>query len=151
MVRFLYLIPDTLYLILRNMDCIFCKIINKEISNYTVYEDNFVLAFLDVHPCSKGHTLVIPKKHVSEVGELGAEEWQQLMSGLQRVIQKIDEVIKPDGMNIGINNRSAAGQAVPHVHWHIIPRYEDDGGGSMHSIVRSKESIDVKNLAELFK
>jgi histidine triad (HIT) family protein len=132
------------------MDCIFCKIINHEIPNYTVYENDNVLAFLDVHPCSKGHTVVIPKKHSADISELSDTEWQVLMQGVREVAKKVDEVIKPAGMNIGINNKSAAGQAVPHLHWHIIPRYENDGGGSMHSIVQSAEKIEVSDIAKLF-
>ena len=132
------------------MDCIFCKIINKEIPNYTVYEDEFVLAFLDVEPCSKGHTVIIPKRHANNLSEITDEEWQKLMKSLRAVQQKIEEIIKPAGMNIGINNGNAAGQAVPHVHWHIIPRYENDGGGTMHSIVKSKEKIDVESTVKLF-
>jgi histidine triad (HIT) family protein len=59
-------------------------------------------------------------------------------------------VLKPDGANIGINNGAAAGQAVPHVHWHIIPRYEGDGGGSMHSIVKNPGDTPVVEIAKLF-
>jgi histidine triad (HIT) family protein len=62
----------------------------------------------------------------------------------------VEARLKPDAMNIGINNGKLAGQAVPHMHWHIIPRYVGDGGGSMHSIVRSKESINVQEVAKLF-
>lgn len=132
------------------MDCIFCKIINHEIPNYTVYENEHVLAFLDVRPCSKGHTVVVPKKHAADISELSDTEWQLLMQGVREAAKKVDQVIKPAGMNIGINNKPAAGQAVPHLHWHIIPRYENDGGGSMHSIVQSAEKIEVSDIANLF-
>jgi histidine triad (HIT) family protein len=133
------------------MDCLFCKIVAKEIPNYTVFENDNVLAFLDIHPCSEGHTVVIPKKHFSEVKDLNPEEWQQLMAGVQAAAAQIDARIRPAGMNIGVNNRPAAGQAVPHMHWHIIPRFNNDGGGSMHSIVRSEEPVDVGMIAKLFK
>ena len=132
------------------MDCIFCKIINHEIPNYTVYENDHVLAFLDVQPCSKGHTVVIPKKHVSEISELSSEEWGSLLQGVREAAQKIEKVLNPQGMNIGINNKPAAGQAVAHTHWHIIPRYENDGGKSLHAIVQSTEKIDVPQIAKLF-
>lgn len=132
-------------------NCIFCKIVAGEIPNYTVYEDENVLAFLDVHPCSKGHTVVIPKGHVGELNEISEEAFMNLMSGLQKTILLVEKIIRPDGMNVGINNRAVAGQAVPHIHWHIIPRYEKDGGGSMHSIVRTQDAVDVGELAKLFK
>lgn len=131
--------------------CIFCRIVAGEVPNYTVYEDADVLAFLDVHPCSTGHTVVIPKKHLTELKELSEHQWEHLMLGLHRATMLVDEKLKPAGLNIGINNRPAAGQAVPHVHWHIIPRYEKDGGGSMHSIVRMENSGEVAEVAKLFE
>lgn len=132
------------------MDCVLCKIIRQEIPNYTVYEDNNVLAFLDIHPCSKGHTVVISKNHSASLKEMPESEWTALLRGLNATRAKIEAVLKPDGLNIGINERAAAGQAVPHAHWHIIPRWENDGGGSMHSIIRSKETGEVAETAKLF-
>ena len=131
-------------------DCLFCKIIAGKIPNYTVYEDENVLAFLDIHPCSKGHTIVVPKKHFSDLAELSVGDWQDISRGLAVVFSKVREVLSPDGVNLGINNGKAAGQAVGHVHWHLIPRWEGDGGGSMHSIVRGGEGVDVKEIAKLF-
>ncbi len=131
-------------------DCLFCKIIAGEIPNYTVYEDETVLAFLDIHPCSKGHTVIVPKKHFADLAELSVDDWQNISRGLGVVFSKVREALNPDGVNLGINNGKAAGQAVPHMHWHLIPRWNNDGGGSMHSIVRSKEAVDVQAIAELF-
>jgi histidine triad (HIT) family protein len=132
------------------MPCIFCKIIAKEIPNHTVYEDANVLAFLDIFPCSKGHTVVIPKRHAERMTYLSAAEQAAVMLGVSEVMKKIDTVLSPAGMNVGWNDRAAAGQAVPHVHVHIVPRYEGDGGGSMHSIVKSNEKIEVGDIARLF-
>lgn len=132
------------------MDCIFCKIIKKEIPCYIVWEDEYVLAFLDAHPCSKGHTVVIPKQHFSTLWDMNTETFDLVAHGLRAAAGRVQARLKPDGMNVGINNGAAAGQAVPHVHWHIIPRYEGDGGGSMHSIVKSKGEINVKEMAEFF-
>ncbi len=132
------------------MNCIFCKIIAKEVPNYTVYEDEFVLAFLDVFPHAKGHTVVVPKKHVGSLVDLTAEESRKLMAGLDSAFRRVNTILKPDGVNIGINERAAAGQVVPHIHWHILPRYEGDGGGSVHSIIKNPGDIDVKELAKLF-
>ena len=132
------------------MDCLFCKIVAGEIPNYTVYEDENVLAFLDIHPCSKGHTVVVPKKHFSDLAELSVVDWQSISGGLAVVFSKVREALSPDGVNLGINNGKAAGQAVPHVHWHLIPRWNGDSGGSMHSIVRKGEGVDVKAVAKLF-
>jgi len=132
------------------LDCIFCKIISGEIKAYKVYEDDFVLAFLDVHPCSNGHTVVTPKQHISSLLTLEVEGWTKMTLGLKKTIEKVKEVIKPDAMNIGINEGKASGQAVPHLHWHIIPRWENDGGGSMHSIIKSKDGLPIAEVAKLF-
>ena len=132
-------------------DCLFCKIINKEIPNYTVYEDENVLAFLDIHPCSKGHTVIIPKKHFADLAEMSVSDWQVMSGGLAAVFSKVQKVLNPDGINLGINNGKAAGQAVGHAHWHLIPRWQGDGGGSMHSIIRNADGVDVKEVAKLFQ
>lgn len=132
------------------MSCIFCKIIAKEIPNHSVYETDEVLAFLDVFPCSKGHTVVIPKHHAERLVDLSPEEQSHLMHGVSAVMKKIDSTLHPSGMNVGWNDRASAGQSVPHVHVHIIPRYDGDGGGSMHSVVKNKEPGDVKEIAKLF-
>lgn len=132
-------------------DCIFCKIAKGSIPNYTVYEDKYVLAFLDIHPCTKGHTVVIPKKHCSNWLKLTIEEWRNISTSLLKAAKIVESVLEPDGMNVGINERPAAGQAVPHMHWHILPRWENDGGGSVHSIIRNADGVDVKEVAELFK
>jgi histidine triad (HIT) family protein len=132
------------------MDCLFCKIIAGEIPCYKVYEDESVLAFLDIFPCSKGHTVVIPKEHVETIWGMSNEDFQRVAGGLRAAAGRVEARLKPGAMNIGLNNGKIAGQAVPHVHWHIIPRYEGDGGGSMHSIVRSKEKIEVEEVATLF-
>ena len=136
---------------LNNMiECLFCKIASGDIPCYKVFDDESVLAFLDIHPCSKGHTVVIPKFHAGELSELENKSWLALMSGLKSAAGLIELKLKPAGLNIGINERKAAGQVVPHVHWHIIPRYEGDGGGSMHSIIRSSDPGDVAEVARLF-
>ncbi len=132
------------------MNCLFCKIINREIPNFTVYEDKNVLAFLDIHPCSKGHTVVIPKEHYSNLWEMNIETFELMVASLRKVAGRVQAKLQPDGMNIGINNGAAAGQAVEHVHWHIIPRYENDGGGSMHSIIKNPGDKSIKEVSELF-
>ncbi len=132
------------------LDCLFCKIINKEIPNYTVYEDENVLAFLDIHPCAKGHAVVVPKKHFADLSVMSVDDWQDVSRGLAGAFAKVQEVLNPDGINLGINNGKAAGQAVSHTHWHLIPRWHGDGGGSMHSIVRSTDMGDIKEVAKLF-
>lgn len=126
------------------MDCIFCKIINKEIPNYTVYEDDKVLAFLDIFPHAEGHTVVIPKVHAHDLTEVGDELIGSLFVAVKKVQEKLQSALKPDGFNVGWNHGEMGGQAVPHLHIHILPRYKNDGGGSMHSINKKIENPDVK-------
>lgn len=132
------------------MNCIFCKILNKEIPNYTVYEDENVLAFLDIFPCAKGHTVVIPKKHFESLLDMNVETFQAVSAGLRAAAGRVQACLLPDGMNIGLNNGEVAGQAVPHLHWHVIPRYKGDGGGSMHSIIKNPGDQSVEKVFQLF-
>lgn len=130
-------------------DCIFCKIIAKEIPNYTVYEDDHVLAFLDISPRAKGHTLVVPKVHAENYFDLNEELLEHVARGVRKAMERIEHVLHPDGYNVGWNQGEAGGQEVPHLHVHIFPRYEGDGGGNMHSIVNAG-GVDVKEIAKLF-
>jgi len=134
-----------------NKDCLFCKIASGETPCKKIYEDENVLAFLDIFPHAKGHTVIIPKKHFSEVSEMSAEDWQKLAVGLAAAAKRVEAALKPEGMNIGANDRPAAGQVVPHVHWHIFPRWKNDGGGSFHSIIKTAEKFDLDEIAALFK
>ncbi|MBP7992811.1 MAG: HIT family protein [Candidatus Magasanikbacteria bacterium] len=126
------------------MDCIFCKIINKEIPNYTVYEDDHVLAFLDIFPHAEGHTVVIPKVHAHNLVELSQDFIEPLFSGVKKVQEKLMVALNPEGFSVGWNHGEAGGQAVPHLHIHILPRWNNDGGGSMHSLTKKLENPDVK-------
>ena len=106
--------------------CIFCKIINKEIPCYKVYEDDLFLAFLDISQTTKGHTLVIPKKHFQNIFELQDAEKQNYLNVIQKVSTAIKKATNCEGINILNNNGEEAGQTVFHCHIHIIPRYSND-------------------------
>ncbi|MBB6454677.1 histidine triad (HIT) family protein [Salirhabdus euzebyi] len=109
-------------------DCIFCKIINGEIPSAKVYEDEDVYAFLDISQVTKGHTLVIPKKHVKDVFETPEEIAQSLFARVPKIAKGIKKAYEPKGLNILNNNGQFAGQSVFHVHIHLIPRYSDNDG-----------------------
>ena len=132
-------------------NCIFCKIVAGEIPNYTIYEDNHTLAFLDINPHAKGHTVLIPKLHTETLFDMNKELSGELFLNIEKVMEKIQEVLQPDGFNIGWNHGQAGGQSVPHLHIHIMPRWNGDGGGSMHSIVDQAGDISVEEIAKLFK
>ena len=131
-------------------DCIFCKIINKEISNYTVHEDKNSLAFLDINPCCQGHTVVIPKNHVETPFSMSHKDFLELFKSVKNTMEVIDRVLHPDGYNVGWNQMSAGGQVVPHIHIHIMPRWKEDGGGSMHTIIKNSGPTPVEDVAKLF-
>lgn len=108
-------------------DCIFCKIVAGQIPSNKVYEDEDVLAFLDIGPVSKGHTLLIPKKHFAELHDCPPELVATLSSRLPQIARAVKSAANAQAYNVLCNNGSAAGQIVEHVHFHIIPRNEGDG------------------------
>jgi histidine triad (HIT) family protein len=105
-----------------NADCVFCKIIKGEIPAYKVYEDEFVLAILDINPLSKGHTLVIPKRHYARLTEMDERFYEGFMRGLQKVLRLIESKLSKD-YNIIVNQGKKANQEIEHLHVHIVPRY----------------------------
>lgn len=106
--------------------CIFCKIINQEIPAHKVYEDEKVLAFLDIQPVNPGHTLVIPKTHYQNLEEISEEDLTHLIIAVKKVAQLLKDKLQISGYNIHENNDPVAGQVVPHLHFHIIPRVPGD-------------------------
>lgn len=131
-------------------DCVFCRIAKGEIPCYKVYEDDFALAFLDIHPRAKGHTVVIPKKHATTPFDLDAKDAQNLFSAVMAAQSRIEEKLRPEGYNVGWNQNEAGGQVVPHLHIHILPRWNGDGGGNMHSIINAPDGDkDVEEVKKL--
>ncbi len=125
------------------MNCLFCKIINKEIPAEIIYEDEDSLGILDIHPRAPGHTMVLPKNHAATIFDLELSEIGRVFGGVKKTAELLKNAFQPDGFTIGINQGLAAGQTIEHLHIHVIPRYKDDGGGSIHSIVNNppKESL----------
>lgn len=108
-------------------DCIFCKIVRGELPSFKVYEDNAVLAFLDIHPVNAGHTLVVPKNHSHNIFDITEKDWVAVSKVVRELAIAIEKGVGADGVNIAMNNREHAGQVVYHPHVHIIPRFKDDG------------------------
>lgn len=107
--------------------CIFCKILKKEISSYKIYENDSVLAFLDVLPMSPGHTIVVPKNHVADVEEVSFEQFSEMTRAVKIIGEAMMKGLGVEGYSVFLDNKSAANQHVPHVHFHIVPRKEGDG------------------------
>lgn len=126
-------------------DCIFCSIIKGDIPCAKVYEDEHVLAFLDISQVTKGHTLVIPKIHKENVYELTPEIASHIFSVVPKIANAIKAEYNPIGLNTLNNNGEHAGQSVFHFHMHLLPRYgKEDGFGAVwktHTSEYSKEDL----------
>jgi len=108
-------------------DCVFCKMVAGSIPVARVYEDEAVLAFLDIRPISDGHTLVIPKQHCASIHECDVDVLAQVATRLGKVARAVAAAVGADGYNLLNNCGAAAGQVVEHLHFHIIPRTAGDG------------------------
>lgn len=108
------------------MDCVFCRIVAGEIPSHKVYEDGATIAFLDINPGSRGHTLVIPKAHAANLFEIEPASACAVTGATQAVARILQKGLQPDGINVVQSNGSAAGQTVFHYHVHLLPRWEND-------------------------
>ena len=108
-------------------NCIFCKMVAGQIPVTKIYEDDFVLSFLDIGPISDGHTLVIPKQHFEKLHQCPPEVLSRVASCLGSIAKAVTSAMNSDGYNLLCNNGRAAGQLVDHLHFHIIPRKTGDG------------------------
>jgi len=111
---------------LPTMSCIFCKIVSGEIPALKIYENEKVLAFLDINPVSKGHTLLIPKTHAQDLAAGSVDDATELMRVVHDLAPKITKALGASGYNLGMNHGIDAGQEVLHTHIHIMPRYNGD-------------------------
>lgn len=107
-------------------NCIFCKIARGDIPSATLYEDEEFRVILDLGPASKGHALILPKKHAANLFELPDETAAKALVVAKRIAGQLKEGLHADGLNLVQNNGAAAGQTVEHFHIHLIPRYQDD-------------------------
>lgn len=127
-------------------DCIFCQIINGNIPSSKIYEDEQVLAFLDISQTTPGHSLLIPKKHVKNMFEMDSSTASETFSRLPMIARAVQKATKASAMNIVNNNGELAGQTVFHAHIHLVPRYSQEDG---LSIQYSTHEPDFEKLAQL--
>ena len=118
------------------MDCIFCKIISGEIPAKFLAQTEHSVSFMDAFPLSKGHVLVIPKNHHEKIQDMTKEENSDLFSLVQEMISKVDAV--SGSTLLAVHNGKDAGQEIPHVHVHLVPRSNSDSAGPIHSMFNSK-------------
>lgn len=113
---------------------IFEQIIDGEIPSFTVYEDETTYAFLDANPLAPGHTLVIPKEPYERLNDMPADEAGTVFGLISDLAPAVEDAVGADASTVALNNGPEAGQEVPHVHWHIIPRFADDDVGPIHRL-----------------
>ena len=131
------------------MDCIFCKIANGDIPNKIIAKTKHSIAFLDAFPLAKGHTLIIPKKHHGKIQEMSPEENSDLFSVVHKIIPKIDKL--SGGTLVAVHNGREAGQEIPHVHVHLVPRGANDSGGPIHCLFSSTVTVSESEQNEIYE
>lgn len=128
---------------------IFEKIVDREIPARIVHETETTLAFLDAHPLARGHTLVVPKEPYEQLQELPPELSADLFETVHELTPIVEDAVEADATTIGINNGKASGQEVPHVHVHIIPRFDGDDSGPIHAIAIDSPDISDEELDDI--
>ena len=113
-------------------ETLFTKIVAGEIPSFTVYEDETTYAFLDANPLAPGHTLVIPKEPYERLNDMPPEVAADVFSVLGEIAAAVESAVDAPATTIALNNGAEAGQEVPHVHWHIVPQFEDDNARPIH-------------------
>lgn len=121
-------------------ECVFCAIVNGECEATVLLETGNYLCFLDKYPVTEGHALVVPKDHIRYLNQA---DGVKLFDFLQDAVAEVTQRYDPDATNIGINNGPEAGQTIPHLHWHIIPRYEgdiEDPTGGVRGVIPQRQT-----------
>lgn len=131
-----------------NTDCVFCKIAAGTLPSTRVYEDSDIIAFMDINPVVKGHTLVIPRQHHDPLIAMPAAILQKLILVVQKIARAQMEGLEAIGLNITQANGKVAGQLVPHVHFHVIPRFESDEHERRWTPGRYENSGEIERFAD---
>ncbi|MCU4741190.1 HIT family protein [Halobacteria archaeon AArc-m2/3/4] len=131
------------------MSTIFSQIVAGDIPARVVYEDETTMAFLDANPLAPGHTLVIPKDEYERLNDVPEEVAADLYATLHRLVPAVEEAVDADASTVAFNNGEAAGQEVPHVHGHIVPRFDGDGGGPIHAVAGEAPDLSDDELDDI--
>jgi len=124
------------------MDCVFCKIRDGQIPSVKIYDDERTFAIMDISPLNEGHLLVIPKAHAATIYEIANDDLGQAAVVTKRIALAMQQSLRPDGLNILQANGAAAFQSVPHLHLHLIPRWNGDGKGFDWKLIKG----DLENI-----
>ena len=128
------------------MDCVFCSIINKKSAAVHVFENDGFIAFMDKYPINTGHTLVLPKEHYQTISDMPMKDIGKLFSLSSHIAKAVIKAVDADGFTLGQNNGEAANQIVPHVHVHIVPRFNND---SEKGRWPSRKTASIQELNEI--
>ncbi len=134
-------------------DCIFCKIIKGEIPSAKIFENENIFAFLDIEPLSDGHCLIVPKKHSEDIFDTDKKTLQEIVFVAQDLSETMKKKLGADGVNIFNNSGKSAEQGVFHLHFHVVPRYKDDGLKTVQCLsdkAKKSNPEELKKLAEKF-
>ncbi len=131
------------------MSTIFSQIVDGEIPARVVYEDETTFAFLDANPLAPGHTLVIPREEYERLNDVPPDVAADLYETIHRLVPAVEDAVDADATTVAFNNGEAAGQEVPHVHCHVVPRFEGDGGGPIHAIAGEVPDLADDELDEI--
>ncbi len=131
------------------MDCIFCKIVKKEIPAKIIFETEKSLAFMDAFPLTKGHSLVVTKTHYEKIQDISKEDNADLFETVRRTISKVDKI--SNATLLAVHNGKQSGQEIPHVHVHLIPRSPEDSAGPVHSMFSNPPKLSDKDIQTIYE
>ncbi len=134
---------------MQDPNCIFCKIIAGEIPAKVIMQNEKAMALLDAFPLAAGHSLVIPKSHYAKVQEMSEQDAKALFEIVWKLVGAVETGSEVNASTIAIHNGSEAGQEVPHVHAHIVPRKRGDGAGAIHSMFKIKPKLSPQDMDSL--
>ena len=131
------------------MNCIFCKIVSGEIKSKFLKETKYSISFLDAFPLATGHVLIIPKNHHQKIQDMSIEENTDLFSLVHDMISNVDAVT--GSTLVAIHNGKDAGQEIPHIHIHLVPRSKDDSAGPIHSMFSSTPTLSESEMDKIYE
>jgi histidine triad (HIT) family protein len=134
---------------MQDPNCVFCRIIAGKISARVIMENEKAMALLDAFPLSAGHTLVIPKLHYTKVQEMSEQDAMAVFEIIWKVAGAVETGSQVNASTIAIHNGSEAGQEIPHMHAHIVPRKRDDGAGPIHSMFKIRPKLSPQEMDSL--
>ncbi len=129
------------------MDCIFCKIVKREIPAKIIAETGKSMAFIDAFPLTQGHSLVIPKNHYAKVQDIATDDYADLFETVRKVISKVDKI--SNATLLAVHNGKESGQEIPHVHVHLIPRNAADSAGPVHSMFKDRPKFSENEINQI--